>query len=239
MPYIDKNKEREHKRMYYQKNKVEIDKKNREWREKNLDRSKLNVRLYYEKNKEKAKEAANRWKKRNIEKVKEYNRIYRSKNRCSRNTKNKEWKKNNPDKVLAYIEKNRDKELHRLRMYKKLHPEKAREYSKKRRENDIQYKLRSDLRHRIYIAIKNSTKVGSAVRDLGCSISDLKIYLEKKFKEGMNWTNWSPSGWHIDHIIPLSHFDLTDREQFLKAVNYKNLQPLWAIENIRKSNKLY
>ena len=51
----------------------------------------------------------------------------------------------------------------------------------------------------------------------------------------MSWSNYGE--WHIDHIIPLSSFDLMDREQFLEAVNYRNLQPMWADDNRKKSNK--
>lgn len=54
----------------------------------------------------------------------------------------------------------------------------------------------------------------------------------------MTWKNWSPTGWHIDHKIPLAFFDLTDRKQLLKACHYTNLQPLWSNENIRKGDKL-
>ena len=42
----------------------------------------------------------------------------------------------------------------------------------------------------------------------------------------------------IDHIKPLASFDLTNREQFLEACNYKNLQPLWAKENLSKGSKV-
>jgi hypothetical protein len=45
-------------------------------------------------------------------------------------------------------------------------------------------------------------------------------------------------GWHIDHIKPLSKFNLQDRNEFLKANHYTNLQPLWAEENISKGNKI-
>lgn len=81
-------------------------------------------------------------------------------------------------------------------------------------------------------------KSGSPVRDLGCSLEELKTHLEQQFQLGMTWENWSRTGWHIDHIQPLSSFDLTDREQFLKAAHYTNLQPLWAKDNLVKHNKI-
>jgi hypothetical protein len=52
----------------------------------------------------------------------------------------------------------------------------------------------------------------------------------------MSWDNYGK--WHLDHIIPLSSFDLTNREQFLKAAHYTNYQPLWAHENFMKRAKL-
>lgn len=111
------------------------------------------------------------------------------------------------------------------------------EYQKNKRRIDEQYKLAATLRARIYYAVNNGQKVGSAVRDLGCSIEELKIHLEAQFQPGMSWDNWTLDGWHIDHIKPLSSFDLTDREQFLEACRYTNLQPLWAKDNLSKSNR--
>lgn len=106
-----------------------------------------------------------------------------------------------------------------------------------RYHNDMQNKLTRLLRNRLYSAIKNNRKDGSAIKDLGCNVSDFKIYLESKFQEGMSWDNWSKYGWHIDHIIPLANFDLTDKEQLKKACHYTNLQPLWAKDNWSKGDK--
>ena len=83
---------------------------------------------------------------------------------------------------------------------------------------------------------KNSViKSKKALILLGCSIYNLKIHLKKKFKEGMSFENYGK--WHIDHIKPITSFNLSKVSEQKKCFSYKNLQPLWAIENIRKSNK--
>jgi hypothetical protein len=69
-------------------------------------------------------------------------------------------------------------------------------------------------------------------------LDQLVKHLEKQFKNGMTWENRGFNGWHIDHIIPISSFDLTDIEQQKICFHYSNLQPLWAKENILKSNKI-
>ena len=54
----------------------------------------------------------------------------------------------------------------------------------------------------------------------------------------MSWNNYGFDTWHIDHIIPCDKFDLTDPKQQEQCFHYTNLQPLWAIENWQKANKL-
>lgn len=152
-----------------------------------------------------------------------------------------------------WIEKNRDriKELHKIywskeenvikrRTYQRerrhLRREYNLEYERYRRKNDIQFKLKLRLRGRLYKVLNGRYKSGSAVSDLGCTLNELKIYLENKFVDGMNWNNHGE--WHIDHIKPLCSFDLTDRNQLLEACNYKNLQPLWAKDNLYKGAKI-
>jgi hypothetical protein len=108
-----------------------------------------------------------------------------------------------------------------------------REYFKNRLKKDPQFKLQHFIRKTIFRSTL-SKKQWSATLSLGCSIPFLKQYLESKFELGMTWENHGK--WHIDHITPISKFDLTNKIEFDKACHYTNLQPLWAIDNIRKSD---
>jgi hypothetical protein len=122
--------------------------------------------------------------------------------------------------------------------------EKAKVYQTQRRQVDLNFKLRCYLRSRLSHAIKNGQKIGSAVEDLGYSLDDLKKHLESQFYpnsitgEVMSWDNYGRDGWEIDHIEPLAKFDLSIREHFLNACNYRNLQPLWWQDNAQKSDNI-
>lgn len=153
--------------------------------------------------------------------------------------------------------KRKEQNKERCRKYFQKHPEKAKEYSQKNRygknrqnylikkrernkkySQNITYKLGQSLRTRIWIALKvqNLEKNNSTTELVGCSKEELIKYLESQFSEGMTWDNWSLNGWHIDHIRPISSFDLSDPEQIKQCFHYSNLQPLWAIDNLKKSN---
>lgn len=82
-------------------------------------------------------------------------------------------------------------------------------------------------------------KVGKSDRTfnlIGCSAANLKAHLEKQFHEGMSWENYGR--WHIDHIMPLAAFDLTSKDQQLKAWHFTNLQPLWMLDNLIKGDTI-
>jgi len=110
-------------------------------------------------------------------------------------------------------------------------------YQLKRLQVDVQYRVLRRLRSRLNHALKGNWKSGSAIKDLGCTVDQLKLHLESKFQPGMSWDNYGKSGWHIDHIKPLSSFNLQDRVQLQQAVHYTNLQPLWASDNLKKGAK--
>lgn len=156
-------------------------------------------------------------------------KIYDIEHKEQKHANMKIWYEENREYVLQYKRDNYN--LSAKLAYNK-------KYRIQRIKEDPSYKLKGALRRRLNIAIKKGYKSGSAVKDLGCSVKELKIYLESKFKLGMTWDNWSRDGWHIDHIIPLSSFDLTDYEQLKKACHYTNLQPLWAKENMSKGDKI-
>lgn len=134
------------------------------------------------------------------------------------------WKSKNPEKT---------KEIDRG--VKKRRRSHYRNYERQKYNTDPIFRLKKSLRSRIRKVLKNAKRVGSPIKDLGCTLEELKVYIESKFVEGMTWENHGQ--WHIDHIRPLSSFDLTNKEQFLQACHFANLQPLWAEENLRKSDK--
>jgi hypothetical protein len=113
-----------------------------------------------------------------------------------------------------------------------------RAYQHQRRRRDVDFRLRHLLRTRITKVVVRGQKTGSAVRDLGCSFSEFKTHLEKRFYahpitgEAMSWGNYG--AWHVDHMRALARFDLADRAQFLQACHFTNLQPLWAEANWAK-----
>lgn len=158
-----------------------------------------------------------------------------------RNNSNKQWYKENLTHRKKYYETNKEYYQKKSKVKYETNKKQIILNIKNKYKTNLLFKMSHKLRARFKQALKKNFKSGSAVRDLGCSIEELKPYLESKFYpnpetgEIMSWDNYGLKGWHIDHIKPLYSFDLSDPEQVKKACHYSNLQPLWAKENLSKN----
>lgn len=114
-----------------------------------------------------------------------------------------------------------------------------RERAAVKRKTDIKYKIKSSVRSRIWCAVHAfDRKRDRTIHLLGCSAEEYKAYLEDRWLPGMSWDNYGRGGWHIDHIIPCSKFDMTDPEQQKRCFHYTNTQPLWEFDNLSKGDKI-
>jgi hypothetical protein len=160
------------------------------------------------------------------------------------NEYNNEWKNNNLSYQKEYYLKTCDvrKEIYREQnpQFVKKNKEQIREYNRNyyriKKEKDPFFKLKCSLRVRTHHAFKRKkwNKNSKNEHLLGCKFEDLKNHIEKQFTSGMTWNNYGK--WHIDHIIPL---DIAKSEkELLPLLHYTNLQPLWALDNIKKGNQM-
>lgn len=152
------------------------------------------------------------------EKYRSLNQKSAKKNRAKNTAREREWRKNNQDRVRGYYLK----------------------HVKKKLSQDPLFRLQQNIRTRVWTVLSRSglAKTSRTMKLVGCTPAELRKYIESKFLPGMTWENRGRHGWHIDHIIPLAKFDLSDPEQQAAAFHYTNLQPLWAADNLRKSDKV-
>lgn len=188
--------------------------------------------------------------KRNRERIKARQDVFRAKNRESVNKQAKAYYYADIEKNRArsreYAREHRDKINEKRSQNRHLRRESIRVSQNEEYKTNEQYRIRKILSSRFLAAVKaQSTKKRFRTLDLiGCSIPELKVHLQSKWLSGMNWENYGtyrrgqPMTWHIDHIRPCASFDLTDPEQQRECFHYTNLQPLWAIDNIRKFNSV-
>lgn len=141
------------------------------------------------------------------------------------------------EKSKKYYDKIKDEKreiiLERNRLWRKNNPN----YTTERKKHDPTFKLIKNVRRRLkrFLDINYITKRSQTVNIIGCSPEFLKEYIEKQFTEGMSWELMGQHI-HIDHIIPLS--SAKNEEELYKLCHYTNLQPLWAKDNLKKSNKI-
>lgn len=109
-------------------------------------------------------------------------------------------------------------------------------WQKEKKKTNDSYRFICNTRALIHITIKNQgyKKNTKASKILGCDWEVFKTYIERKFTEGMSWSNYGK--WHLDHIYPISK--ATSYEMALELNHYTNFQPLWAFDNYSKNNKI-
>lgn len=211
---------------YYENNKDEIN----EYRQNNKDKKRLHDKRYYQKHTEQVKTYQKQYNRTHIDKVRK---------------RHQEYHQRNADKIKAYYQANKESRRIYKKTYCQRNREKIRAYVNHRYSTDVCFKLKQQLRHRLYDAIFNNYKNGSGVRDLGCSIDELKIWLESQFQPGMTWKNWGSgeNDWQIDHIIPFHLLKYKDKdgkdymsyESQRVVCHYKNLRPMWRNDNLART----
>lgn len=224
MPYKDPEVRRNYRKKWGQTNREKLNEYERN-RCANSDQAKNSKKEYAATHREQHRKSNKLYWQKNKENIKLRAKKYRVEHRDRIKTYRQKYVTDNMEKVAISKAKSRIKRKSKIL-----------EYCRQKRKTDINFKLRDCLRCRLYQAVKNKAKSGSAVKDLGCTIKQFKLHIESQFQVGMFWSNYG-SEWHLDHIKPLSRFDLTDRTQFLQACNFTNLQPLWKLDNLRKNNK--
>ena len=184
----------------------------------------------------------------NIEKIKESNKKY--KGRQDVKEKRKLYLIENEEKLIAqgkkYVEANKESIKQKKKAYCENNRDKINAAIAKRFANNPQAKLAHNMRARFHDALKRADimKTEKTFDLIGCSIAHCKKHLEDQFTDGMSWDNYGsdrngtvPRFWHADHVRPIAAFDLTDEDQRKKCFNYKNLQPLWSQDNLKKGCK--
>jgi len=230
------NKEKE--KEYRLKNKERLKEYGKEYRLKNKERLKEQRKEYLKeyllKNKEQRKEYNREYYLKNKERLTEYRKEYHLKNKEKKNLFNREYRLKNKERLKEYGKEYRLNNKEKGKEYRLKNKEKRNEHCRNRRKTDIGFRILSNLRTRIWYAVKGEDKSNTTMKLLGCSISDFKKHIESLFKPWMAWENYGR--WTLDHIIPCAAFDLTLPEQQQKCFHYSNLQPLDAIENSKKGS---
>ena len=171
--------------------------------------------------------------------------------------RNRRWRNNNRDKVRKINRKTcerrfkegynrqlmqhvRDWRIHRGPEWSR---KQLREYERKRRAQHPEINIIASQRARLH-EILGPNRNHRTTQYLGCTGGKLiehllsQAYPRKKTGELMTLENRGYYGWHIDHIKPISSFDHNDPEQVAECWHYTNLQPLWAEDNLKKSDKI-
>lgn len=179
------------------------------------------------------------------EDIKKWRELNKENVKSQKQRYNIKYKERNLDRWKKYNENNSEKHLERSRIWRENNKNYPTEFYQKnkiilmdrikeRKKNNPIFKLKTLYRSKTNKILGNNRDETFEI--IGCTPQSLKEHLERQFKDGMTWENHGLYGWHIDHIIPLS--SAKTEEELYKLCHYTNLQPLWAKDNLAKSNKL-
>ena len=200
-----------------------------EWRKKNPTKPHEYYKRDWGKNKEKRTKKHLAYRRDNLEKCKVWEKKYKLENKPQIKEKNKKYRELHLDTI-----KKKQADFFRL------HKDKITLKRKIKRNTDLQTKLKHKLRSRLASALKirRVSKLYHTFDLIGCTPEFLTSYIKSKLKDEMTEQDLLNGKIHIDHIIPCAAFDLTKEEAQRKCFHYTNLQPLWAIDNLRKNAKI-
>ena len=168
-----------------------------------------------------------------IEKRKNTDKIWREKNKEYLKKWKREWYEKNCMNNPEYKA--------RRKKYQKKNLARHRERDRKKYHEDPNFRMKKILRAQVTYSIKRGFKLNEKCAPT-LKLSDIPSiewfwkYIKNKFLSGMTMENQGK--WHIDHIIPCASFDLRCPVQQLACFHHKNLQPLWATDNMKKGDKL-
>ena len=148
---------------------------------------------------------------------------------------NKRFREKNPGYGKKWYRANKEKHKSLMRDFYENNPGYNAKVEREKRKTDPFFSLKRKLRTRTSMAFeyRGWKKTSKTQKMLGCSWDTLKAHLEQQFLEGMSWENQSE--WQVDHIIPLNA--AKNEDELHPLLYYKNLQPLWAADNISKKDK--
>jgi hypothetical protein len=195
---------------------------------------KLYRQQYYQKNKENIKN----YQSENRDKYRENARIYRENNKEYFRIKGRERRQKNKALVAEQAKIWWQANPNYRTEYRKRKGDTIRQKSREYLSNNPSARMARKLRERMRLLMKGVKKSGFAYDLIGCDTDALKAHLESQFTPGMTWENYGKDGWHVDHIVPCSLFDLSHEYQQRACFNWQNLQPLWKRDNLSKHNTL-
>ena len=189
-------------------------------------------------NKEREKEYNKQYNLEHKEQAKQYNLDHKE----QKKEYNKQYNLDNKEKIKEQTKQYRlghkEKIRERSKQYSLGHKENRNQHQRERRKNDPNFKLAMNLRSRMRIAMKGISKCASTMELLGCTREEFWTHLEKSFYDckitGEKMTRFNHGKWHFDHIIACAKFNLIYPEQQRICFNWKNYQPLWALDNMIK-----